>query len=47
MEYEKLEEVVTDYFSDQSRSKSETREDLRCLIDHIKTLIESLGDDED
>ena len=46
MTYEELEQVVTDYFSDKTRTQSETKEDLLAIAENCETLASSLeGDD--
>lgn len=47
MTIEELIEEVTAYFSDTSRSRSETREGLECLSNEIEVLLDTLDDDED
>lgn len=44
--YEQLEKIVTDYFSDNCRSTTQTKEDLLGIVEHIECLIEALDGDE-
>lgn len=47
MNYEELEELVTKYFGDVSRSQSETKTDLLALAEHCETLADTLVDGEE
>ena len=48
MTYDELEQAVTDYFGDKSRSQRETKTDLMSLAEHCETLADTLdgGDDD-
>lgn len=46
MDYEQLEQAITDYFGDKSRTQGETKRDLESLASHCETLAETLSDDE-
>ncbi|MBP8202387.1 MAG: hypothetical protein KAX70_00580 [Pseudomonas sp.] len=45
--YDQIEEAITKYFGDTSRSPEETRNGLTGLRDHIETLLEALATDGD
>lgn len=45
---QELEAAVDKFFGDtKSRSRSQTRDDLEALIEHIQPMIDSILDDED
>ena len=47
MHFGELKETVDRFFTDKSRSRAETKDDLETLRDEIEVMIESLEDAED